>query len=113
MGKVIITENQKMDIKNLIVFTYLNNNNYRIIESKNDIDFIKNLDDYVVDIRVKKNTGVCFIDNKLIKFINSFANFYEDVTPIIIGQWVGGVLQMNITQTKFPVGVQYISHLVY
>lgn len=113
MGKVIITENQKMEIKNRIVFTFLNNKNYRIIESKFHIDFIKNLDDYVVDIRVNKDTGVCFIDNALVKIIDSFSNFYEDYTETIIGQWVESVLQMNITQTRSPVGVQYISHLVY
>jgi hypothetical protein len=94
--KIIISENQEMDVKKKFIFMLLNNRNYNLVENNDDIYFVKNIGDKYAEIRYDKNNGWCGIESDLISFFSTITGFKGvDVKDLVI-RWVEHTLQMEV-----------------
>ena len=115
--KIIISENQELDVKKKFIFMLLNNKNYNLVEIDDDdgtIYFVKNIGDEKSEIRFDKSDGWCGISRELISFFSSITGFEEYEVQELIGNWVEHALQIevkyNILATislKIPLNISY------
>ena len=104
--KIIISENQELDVKKKFIFMLLNNKNYNLVEIDDDdgtIYFVKNIGDEKSEIRFDKSDGWCGISRELISFFSSITGFEEYEVQELIGNWVEHALQMEVTYNEFDV----------
>ena len=95
--KIIISENQEMDVKKKFIFMLLNNKNYNLVEIDNDrIYFTKKIGDERAEIRFDKSDGWCGISYDLITFLSSITGFERTEVQELIGNWVEHTLQMEV-----------------
>ena len=95
--KIIISENQELDVKKKFIFMLLNNKNYNLVEIKNDrIYFAKKIGDEKSEIRFDKSDGFCWISYDLISLLTSITGFQESEVKELIGNWVEHTLQMEV-----------------
>jgi hypothetical protein len=98
--KIIITENQELDVKKSFIFMLLNNKNYNLVEIKDRIYFVKNIGDEYAEIRFDKDDA-CYISYDLISFLSSMTGsflssmtgFQESEVQELIVKWVEHTLQ--------------------
>ena len=98
--KIIISENQELDVKKKFIFMLLNNKNYNLVEIDDDdgtIYFVKNIGDEKSEIRFDKSDGWCGISYDLISFLSSITGFERSEVQVLIGKWVEHTLQMEVT----------------
>ena len=99
--KIIISENQELDVKKKFIFMLLNNKNYNLVEIDNDrIYFVKNIGDERAEIRYDKSDGWCGISDKLIVFLSTITGFSWGDVKTLIGYWVEHVLQMEVVHNR-------------
>ena len=95
--KIIISENQELDVKKKFIFMLLNNKNYNLVEIDNDrIYFVKKTGDEYSEIRFDKSDGWCGISYDLIKFLSSITGFERTEVQELISNWVEHTLQMEV-----------------
>ena len=103
--KIIISENQELDVKKKFIFMLLNNNNYNLVEIKNDrIYFAKKIGDEYSEIRYDKSDGWCVTSYYLISFLSSITGFEESEVQELTIKWVEHTLQMEV---KYNTSVEY------
>jgi hypothetical protein len=93
--KYIITESQLDNI----IFRYLDNQDFIQIESGDSIYFVNSEGDEYSQIIYNKNSGRCFIHNKLIDEIYSFFYLDQPDSKEVIGRWVENTLHVIVTNT--------------
>jgi hypothetical protein len=99
--KIIISENQELDVKKKFIFMLLNNKNYNLVEIDNDrIYFVKNIGDEKAEIRFDKSDGWCAISYDLISFLSLITGFERSEVQELIGNWVEHALQMEVRYIK-------------
>ena len=107
--KIIISENQELDVKKKFIFMLLNNKNYNLIEIDDDdggtIYFVKKIGDEYSEIRFDKSDGWCGISRDLISFLSSITGFEWSEIQELIGNWVEHTLQMEV-KYNFDCGKQ-------
>jgi hypothetical protein len=91
-----------------IIFKYLDNQDFIMIEKKVSIYFVNSEGDESAQIRYDKKDGWCFIHYKLVDEISSFFSMEESDSEKVIGRWVENTLQMGVTDTSFGSWNQYI-----
>ena len=92
--KYLITESQFDNI----IFKYLDNQDFIIIEVMNDIIYFVNSEgDEYAQIRYDKKNGWCGIYYKLVDEISRFFSMEESDSKEVIGRWVENTLQMKVT----------------
>jgi hypothetical protein len=96
--KIIISENQELDVKKKFIFMLLKNKNYNLIEIDDDgtIYFVKKIGDEKAEIRFDKSDGWCGISYNLISFLSTITGFQESEVKELIGKWVEHTLQMKV-----------------
>ena len=94
--KYLITENQF----DKIIFKYLDNQDFIIIDKDNSIYFVNSEGDRYAQIRYVKSDGWCYIYHKLIDEISKFFSLQYTDSEQIIGRWVENTVQMKVTKTK-------------
>ena len=100
--KIIISENQELDVKKKFIFMLLNNRNYNLVEIDNDrIYFAKKIGDEKAEIRYDKSDGWCGISHHLITFFSSITGFQELEVQKLISNWVEHTLQMGVKDNGF------------
>jgi hypothetical protein len=100
--KIIITENQKLEVKQKIIFFLLNKHNYNLVEIDNDrIYFVKKIGDEYSEIRFDKSDGWCGISVDLISFLSSMTGFKRTEVQKLIGKWVEHTLQMKVRYNEY------------
>ena len=97
--KIIITENQRDNIIEKVVFLYLNKRNYIRLEIGDRIYFVENEGDEHAIIRYDKDDGWCGITYELISFLSKLTTTEAPVITDIIGRWVEDTLQMKVSNT--------------
>ena len=103
--KIIISENQEMDVKKKFIFMLLNNKNYNLLEIDNDrIYFAKNIGDEYSEIRYDKSDGWCGISYDLITFLSSITGFEVSEVQELIVNWVEHTLQMEVKYSHWAFG---------
>ena len=85
---------------NKIIFKYLDDMNYNIIDGDNKLYFTDSKDSKYIHIRYDKDDGLCFIYHKLIKEISSFFSLGNSDAEKVIGEWVDNKLQMRVTMVR-------------
>ena len=105
--KIIISENQELDVKKKFIFMLLNNKNYNLIEIDDDgtIYFVKKIGDEKAEIMYDKNDGWCDISYDLISFFSTITGFERSEVQELTSNWVEHVLQMKVkynTKSAFP-----------
>ena len=104
--KIIISENQELDVKKKFIFMLLNNKNYNLVEIDNDrIYFVKKIGDERAEIRFDKSDGWCYISYELAAFLSSITGFERTEVQELIGNWVEHTLQMEV---KYNVKVRWV-----
>ena len=102
--KIIISENQELDVKKKFIFMLLNNKNYNLVEIDNDrIYFVKKIGDERAEIRFDKSDGWCGISDKLIVFLSTITGFQRSEVQELISNWVEHTLQMEVTYNNAEV----------
>ena len=95
--KIIISENQELDVKKKFIFMLLNNKNYNLVEIDNDrIYFANKIGDDYAEIRYDKSNGWCGISYNLITFLSKITGFGEFEVKKLIVKWVEHTLQMKV-----------------
>ena len=95
--KIIISENQELDVKKKFIFMLLNNKNYNLVEIDNDrIYFVKKIGDEKAEIRYDKSDGWCYTPYDLTSFLSTITGFEEYEVQVLIGKWVEHTLQMEV-----------------
>jgi len=107
--KIIISENQELDVKKKFIFMLLNNKNYNLVEIGDRIYFVKNIGDEKAEIRFDKSDGFCRNSYNLISFLSTITGFQESEVKELIGNWVEHTLQMEVkyNQTCRPTPIPY------
>jgi hypothetical protein len=95
--KIIISENQELDVKKKFIFMLLNNKNYNFVEIGDRIYFVKNIGDKYAEIRYDKNNGWCDISSDLISFLSTITGFKRTEVRKLIPDWAEHTLQMEVT----------------
>lgn len=90
--KFIITEQQI----NNIIFQYLDDKNFKIVENNNFIYFIENIEDGYYPILYNKKSKNCYTSYTLIDEISTFFSLSNGNTLKVIGRWVENTLQMEV-----------------
>ena len=104
--KIIISENQELDVKKKFIFMLLNNKNYNLVEIDNDrVYFAKKIGDEKAEIRFDKSDGWCGISDKLIVFLSTITGFQESEVKELIGNWVEHTLQMEVKYNAPNLGI--------
>ena len=98
--KIIISENQELDVKKKFIFMLLNNKDYNLVEIGDRIYFVKNIGDDRAEIRFDKNDGWCVLSRELISFFSSITGFEVSEVKELISKWVEHVLQMEVKYTN-------------
>ena len=99
--KIIISENQELDVKRKFIFMLLNNKNYNLLEIDNDrIYFVKKIGDKYAEIRYDKNNGWCYTSYDLTSFLSSITGFEESEVQELTIKWVEHTLQMKVKYNK-------------
>jgi len=98
--KIIISENQELDVKKKFIFMLLNNKNYNLVEFDNKIYFVKNIGDDYAEIRYNKSDGWCYISHNLISFLSSVTGFQRPEVQELIAKWVEHTLQMEVKYNR-------------
>ena len=94
--KIIISENQEMDVEKKFIFMLLNNMNYNLIEIGDTIYFNKNINDTYVDIKLDAFYDWCDISNQLLSFLVSVTGFNRTNILNLTSQWVRQTLEVRI-----------------
>jgi len=94
--KIIISENQELDVKKKFIFMLLNNMNYNLIEIGYNIYFVKKIGDEYAEIRFDKEDGWCAISSDLIRFLSTVTGFERSEIQELISSWVEHTLQMEV-----------------
>jgi hypothetical protein len=94
--KIIISENQEMDVEKKFIFMLLNNMNYNLIEIGDTIYFIKNINDTYVDIKLDTFYDWCDISNQLLSFLVSVTGLNRTNILNLTSQWVRQTLEVRI-----------------
>ena len=94
--KIIISENQELDVKKKFIFMLLNNKNYNLVEIGDNIYFAKKIEDKRAEIRFDKSDGWCYISYDLTTFLSTITGFEEFEVQELIGKWVEHTLQMEV-----------------
>ena len=105
--KYLITES-KLD---KVIFKYLDNQNFVQIKKRNIIYFVNSDDNKYEDneyaqINYNKKNGLCNIKYTLIKDVSSLFSLDESDCRKVIGNWVENTLQMKVTKTFSPIGME-------
>jgi hypothetical protein len=95
--KYLITESQF----DKIIFKYLDNQDFILIERNNEIYFVNSEDDKYAQIRFDKNDGWCRIYYKLVEEISAFFSMQGSDSQQVIGRWVENTLLMRVTNTRW------------
>jgi hypothetical protein len=95
--KIIISENQEIDVKKKFIFMLLNNKNYNLVEIGDNIYFVKKIGDEKAEIRFDKSDGWCGFSDKLITFFSTITGFQEFEVQELTSNWVEHTLQMKVT----------------
>ena len=93
--KYLITESQ-FDI---IIFKYLDNQDFIQIEKNDKIYFVNSKDDEFAQIRYDKYDGQCYIHDDLIVEISEFFSLQYSDCKKVVGRWVENTLRMKVTNT--------------
>ena len=99
--KIIISENQELDVKKKFIFMLLNNKDYNLVEIGDSVHFVKKRGDDYSEIRFDKDDGygACYISIHLITFFSTLAEFLRlerlEVQKFIV-KWVEHTLQMEV-----------------
>ena len=88
-------------MKNKIIFKYLDNQNFVVIENTDRVYFVNSENDKYSQISYDKTDGWCYIYHKLIDEISTFFSMGYSDSKEIIGRWVEGALQIRVTNTRF------------
>ena len=99
--KIIISENQELDVKKKFIFMLLNNKKYNLVEIGDNIYFVKKIGDEYAEIRFDKSDGWCGISYDLISFFSSITGFQELEVQKLISNWVEHTLQMGVKDNGF------------
>jgi hypothetical protein len=109
--KIIISENQELDVKKKFIFMLLNNKNYSLVEIGDNIYFVKKIGDEYSEIRFDKSDGWCGISDKLIVFLSTITGFSWSDVKTLIGYWVEHTLQMEVKYnwppTSYTLSIPY------
>jgi hypothetical protein len=97
--KYLITESQL----DRVIFRYLDSQNFIQIERSDDIFFVNSEDDEYAQIRYHKKNGWCHIYLNLIEDISVLFSLNEATSKDIIGNWVGNILQMEVSYAQWVV----------
>ena len=100
--KIIISENQELDVKKKFIFMLLNNKNYNLVEIGDNIYFVKKIGDEYSEIRFDKSDGWCGFSYKLITFLSTITGFQESEVKELISNWVEHTLQMKVKYNRWP-----------
>ena len=100
--KIIISENQELDVKKKFIFMLLNNKKYNLVEIGDNIYFVKKIGDEYAEIRFDKSDSWCGISYDLISFFSSITGFQELEVQELIGNWVEHTLQMEVKYNVAP-----------
>jgi len=105
--KIIISENQELDVKKKFIFMLLKNKNYNLIEIDDDgtIYFVKKIGDEKAEIRFDKSDGWCGISYDLISFLSKLTGFERSEVKELIGNWVEHTLQMKVKYNATSTGI--------
>ena len=82
--KYLITESQI----NKLIFTYLDNQDFIIIDTNGSIYFVNSEGDEYAQIRYDKKADWCGIYNKLLEEISSFFSLGKSDSEKVIRRWV-------------------------
>jgi hypothetical protein len=94
--KYLITESKL----NIVIFKYLDNQDFIKIEKGNKVYFVNSNNDEYAQIKYDKNDGWCFIYYELIDEISSFFSIGKSDSKEVIGRWVESTLQMKVLYTS-------------
>jgi hypothetical protein len=94
--KIIISENQEIDVKKKFIFMLLNNKNYNLVEIGDNIYFVKKIGDGYSEIRFDKSDGWCGFSYKLIAFLSTVTGFQGYEVQELTSNWVEHVLQIGV-----------------
>ena len=101
--KIIISENQELDVKKKFIFMLLNNKNYNLVEIGDNIYFAKKIGDEKAEIRFDKSDGWCGFSYNLISFLSTITGFKITEVKELIRNWVEHTLQMKVKyNTNIP-----------
>jgi hypothetical protein len=102
--KIIITESQEKNLKQRVIFKFMDLQKLHQIEIDNSIYFVKKVGDEYAKIRYDKSDGWNAIDYDLELLLSDLTNFQHSEVKELIGLWVENTLQMKVTfNTKiFP-----------
>jgi hypothetical protein len=92
--KIIISENQEMDVEKKFIFMLLNSMNYDLKYLDRFITF--NRIGHTNEIVYSEQDNVCFVYNTLIKLIYSYTTFNFDTIKNAIVIWVENVLEKKV-----------------
>ena len=84
---------------NKIIFKYLDNQNFVVIENSKKIYFVNSESDEYSKISYNKNSGWCIMYHNLIEEISAFFSIKESDSEKVISMWVENALQMRVTDT--------------
>ena len=96
--KIIISENQELDVKKKFIFMLLNNKDYNLVEIGDSVHFVKKRGDDYSEIRFDKDDGygACYISIHLITFFSKITGFERTEVQKLIVKWVEHTLQMEV-----------------
>jgi hypothetical protein len=109
--KIIITENQRDNVIEKVVFKYMDKRNYKQLEKGDRIYFVENKGDEYAVIRYDKDDGWCAVSSDLTSFLSRLTSTEEPVITEVIGIWVEDTLQMKVSNTRFFTTVRDFSGL--
>ena len=95
---IIITENQELKGKQMIVFFLLDKQKYNLVETDDDdtIYFVKKIGDEYAEIRFDKDDGGCRFSYDLISFLSTLTGFERSEVQELTSNWVEHTLQMKV-----------------
>jgi hypothetical protein len=92
----------------LVIFKYLDNKKFLIKETPDDYYFLKNKDDEHAQIRIIKDSLVCYINFKLLTEIESFFYLNRSHSKEILSRYVEKTLNIEVIDTYeiFSMGIK-------
>jgi len=95
--KIIISENQELDVKKKFIFILLNSMNYDLKHSNGYVIFNRVGHEY--EIAYRENDKVCFISNRIILLLFSYTNFNSKTIKDVLVEWIEYVIQKKVDYT--------------